>query len=86
MRFDERVKYKVIRTYLHFPSLFHYKIQIPADSIKFTLDPIKIDIFVEKLKVQIKKKACIIWIKDIKKPSISVHLPAHLKKKQYMYL
>ena len=45
------------------PSLFHYKIQIPADS----LDPIKIDIFVEKSKVQI-KKACIIWIKDIKKP------------------
>ena len=32
-----------------------YKYQLIADT-KFTLDPIKIDIFVEKSKVQIKKK------------------------------
>ena len=56
MRFDERVKYKVIRTYLHFP--FFIPLQNPNELIadtKFTLDPIKIDIFVEKSKVQIKK-------------------------------
>ena len=61
-----------------------YKYQLIADT-KFTLDPIKIDFFVEKSKVQIQKQACIILIKDIKTPSISVHLPVHLKN-QYMYL
>ena len=68
------------------PSLFHYKnkYQLIADT-KLSLDPIKIDIFVEKSEVPIQKQTCIIWNKDIKKPSISAHLPVHLKN-QYMYL
>ena len=85
VRFDERVKYKVIRTYVHFPFFVPLQNTKTSADTKFTSDPIKIDIFVEKSKVQIQKQACIIWIKDIKKPSISVHLPVHLKN-QYMYL
>ena len=56
------------------PSMFHYNEfadQLAAHT-QFTLDPIKIDIFVKKSKIEIQKQTCKFWIKVIKQPSIPV--------------